>query len=160
MKGFILFTTLLFLNVFSLLNLYVMMGVKLKLKESDALFQQQIAVGNAQRILQQIGNDLINHANLCAIPITASILLRKYQNKWWKQHGCHGNVLTNRYYYVIELLAKDVCTNIRKSYLDALVKVDYYRISLLFLPSSIKEAKIILQNIVVTANHEMFNCSH
>jgi hypothetical protein len=160
MKGFILFSVLLMLQIFIMLGLYGVTAVRFLLKSSHHHWQRQKNEAVAQLVLHQIENHLLSHVSSCIIPTISVYLLRRYKDEWWNKHACHGHFLKNRYDYVVELLDKDSCSLINKRDMDEKATTEYYRISLRFLPSDtdIEKVNILLQSTAAIVKDEIAVC--
>jgi hypothetical protein len=157
--GFILFSVLLFLQIFTLSGLYGVMLASSLSRRGYYQWHTQVTHYQAQQVMQQIEIYLQSHVPLCIIsPISAS-LLASYKNEWWKEFSCHGNFAVTQYYYVVEILGKDPCSSIYKQEALQSLIAEYYRISLLFLPDANTFAKNLLQSVIVKANDEPLICA-
>ena len=157
-KGFILFCTLLFLQLFSLIGLYSLMAARLNLTNLIEHKQQADYQEKANSIMHELEKKLQNHIPLCFISVTSGVLLTNRKMEWWKEHGCHVKLAKNEYYYVVERLGKETCIQVINydNYHDL---IDFYRTTLLFLPNHLKKAKVILQKVIVKTNKARTSCS-
>lgn len=159
MKGFILFSVLLFLHIFVLLGLYGLMAARSLLMEAKQLQQYHIHRNIATLVLYQLEKNLVSEIPTCKIPITSAAVLAGYNKEWWKAHACHGIFGKNQYDYVVEWLGRETCSLVKKYDTYQRISVEYYRISLLFLPVNLQKIKILLQSIIAKNSHESKQCS-
>lgn len=134
--GFILFPVLIFMQIFSLINLQSYFTILFSAKNANEEWHQAKINLQAHILLRK----LPIHSDLpCNISKQNPKTLSKYPMSWWQKQGCSGNVEEVRYYYVVEDLGKDDCATVDKSHI-----ANYYRVSLLIL-SPLKYARLLLQ---------------
>lgn len=147
-QGFVLFSMLLFLQIFSMLELhsYTALVLMQKLNEKGVQYTQMYSYANY--LLPSLQSQILSSDHLCLVPpMTVKELMRK-RLLWWQQFGCDGNFDNFKYYYVIEALGVDSCALISNA--DGLDLVaDYYRLSLLLVSQVNNQAKILFQTTFV-----------
>ncbi len=153
--GFVLLTTLFFMQLFSLLSIYglQMAASNFKLARFEVEKQQQIML--AKQLLQQVENNIFNYVSTCQVAVMPMEVLAKKEITWWQQFSCKENKNNATYYIAIETLSHDPCGVIEKENTDdgsVAVTAQYYRVNL-FLNN------ILLQSVVATRSDQVTVCS-
>lgn len=158
-RGFVLFSTLVFLQIFSLMSVFGLMRVSESLKASDAFLQRERLVGVSRGILTQIEQRVESRQPVCMIPRTSAVLLAAMPLNWWKTHTCSGNFGMIRYYYAVELEDLDVCAHSDKSINNQMLAIQYYRLTLLVLSGLRDETRYYLQSTIALEGNQRVSCS-
>jgi len=156
LSGFVLFTTLIFLQIFSMLSLYGMTTSRLLLKAETQRWEKIKTVNMTKILLRQIEDSLLIELPACLVSPTTSQALIKQPIAWWQQVACSGILARNQYYYVVEFLGKDAC-----GMMNAVTRISaqYYRITLYFQPHHAWGANILLQSTLAKESDEFSSCT-
>jgi len=150
-RGFALVTVLIFLQIISLIGLFLMQNAISLKKMTQGLLHQTELLMSAESELSQI--DLTRSA--CDIPVmTASELQAKPLN-WWQTMACAKTSNSLEYYYVIEHIGDDPCASIDASQKN--FSVHYFRITL-FVHHPTDDAKEWLQTTVIKQDNASHEC--
>lgn len=149
--GSALLSMLLFLQIFTLLGLYMAADSLLELKESATFWQKQTALLSAEYALRQVENQLLTQEPVCMLPNIAPITLAAQSLSWWQSSvTCHVSYRGARYFYVVESLDHDACALVNPV---QKMSAHYYRVTLLGLP-----VKLILQSTMVKEDYSAKIC--
>lgn len=146
--GFILFITLIFLQLFALL---AMESVALMRDGKHALslqFKQQHQEVLAKSLLMEMVQPL---GSPCVSGIYSSEFIAKQSIDWWQAHACHGRSQGNDYYYLQESLETAICNQENKP-------VRYDRNTLLYLHGKDFYSAAIYQSIITNLNGANIPC--
>ncbi len=154
-KGFVLFSALLFLLIFSLLSLYSLSAVTLSTKANRDAYQAMQVKLQADHALTLAETEFRYGISYCLIEVTSLAKLAKLSQTEWQQRGCTGHLQAINYYYVVESLGIDPCGVVHKN--NNLFAADYYRITLLA-ESADLIYKTLLQSTLVLASHQKPAC--
>jgi len=158
MRGFVLLTVLVFLQIFSLISLYSLTTVSAMMKSNDHLWQSDHTRLKSHAILQRLESTLTRDISACSIPLTPATVLAKKSLVWWQLHACHGKVNHIEYYYTIESLGNDPCAIIEMRDGNPSMMATYYRMTLYALPYPLKSAHFVLQTTVALSTAHMATC--
>jgi len=139
LKGFVLLTVLLFMQILALLALHVLEQALLANKMSQAHYQHYLLFSEAEAVLKIAEA----HAPACEIAITNSQQLIKFPLVFWRSLSCSGIFSNFQYYYVTESLGEDPCADLSYQNMTA----NYFRVTLLAILNN--NAKILLQSVIV-----------
>src|SRR5689334_15861357 len=113
-KGFVLFTLLLFLQLFSSVGLFALLNISMIMKINQHGWDRKINQMKTDYILSLIETNFSTQTVSCLIPVMPVQQLAKEPLSWWQQYSCSGNLDGIRYYYAVEALGKDECAMVRK----------------------------------------------
>lgn len=152
-RGITLLTTLIFLQIITLLSLYLIRMAWLEMKQAHYFWFQQNIINTAQNRLSEIEKNLKIALPNCMIEKTTSAELVGYPFEWWQSKACQGHTKKFSYYYVVESLEKDPCAIIQNA--NPMI-ANYFRITLL---CKAEQSRVILQStIVLPHQEEMLMC--
>lgn len=155
-KGYILVITLLFLQVTTLMGLYMLFSVKEQIRVDGDRWLNIKELLAAKRELVNIENKIEQLMALCALPIQSSSEFVSKDMNWWQRKACTDHVREKVYYYTIEKLESDECAFIGKSSGNSPWIAQYYRITLY---APISKLKIILQSTLAIPAHNDLSCT-
>jgi len=148
LNGYILFVTLIFLQIISVFSLNQLKLIQMNLKSISASQQTIILKLQAREKLAQIEAQLLAHKPNCIIDIS-SVQLAKKPFTWWQKNACH--ILQD--YYVIETFTNNPCALI-----DSL-HAQYYRVTLLTV-SKDRSPLLLMQSVVALPTQEKMICTN
>ncbi len=152
--GFILFTAVLFMQIFALTAIAQLLLTKMNLKISNDNWQQRQNFDYSYHLLNYIENYLQNHNN-CFIPHISPINLFKKNSAWWQQYACHGTLSTTSYYFAVEFLGDNPCALLKNSQQTA----NFYRLTLLTTNSKFPSGKILISSIFIKPSMSKEECT-
>ena len=158
-KGFVLFTVLIFLQLFSLISLQGITAISMNIKSCRDLWQRNRHRQEINHLLHRLEFHLLSEKErvACLISTTLPEELAQKPISWWQQFSCSGIFLEKRYYYVVEALGKDSCAAIKYD-TNHIVIAEYYRITLLFLQGQANDQVALFQSTVAKAGDEIASC--
>lgn len=157
--GFVLPIILVFVLIFSMLSLHALSNTTMMFRLNQQLWLKEKALLTAKYILRNIETQINTVVSQCSIPVISPNELARKTNSWWQINFCSGNLSGNQYYYAVESLGKDNCGVVIQHASQILAVAEYYRVSILFLPSNLANGKIILQSIVAMPNDKVLACN-
>lgn len=146
-SGMILLSTLIFLQIITLLTLCVMQIAFKEARSAHAISIRHTLLINAESALIHLGYALPNLTE-CHISPTSSAILAARPLAWWQSlASCKGQIRETDYYYVIESLGADNCAVLQThpNYLVA----QYQRITVL---ARLYQSQIMLQTTVAVSS--------
>lgn len=146
--GFVLFITLIFLQLFAFIAMESMALVLDGKHTLRLMFQQHYQQAMAEALIARIKYPL---APSCISGVYPSAFLIRQPLSWWQAHACHGQWQGNDYYYLQEPLARAVCNQENKP-------VRYDRNTLLYLQGNDFYSAVIYQSIITNANSANIPC--
>lgn len=155
-RGYVLLSVLIFMIIFSLVGIHALNASLNSLKNNEHLWQRTSAWYYAHQALTSIEKQLLTYQPTCMLPWISATEVARKPIDWW-QHRCSGNLAGIRYYYCLELLAKEPCMKGRSND-QLLYNAEFYRITLIAVPN-LKGAKIVLQSIMVKAQQQSSICT-
>lgn len=147
-NGIALLTALVFLQLITLLGLYMIHIAWLEMKQAHNLWHQSYLVNMAQNSLREIETKLVDRGPDCIIEKAATAQLLSHSFEWWQARACHCQTKTNTCYYVVESLEKDPCAFIQQT--PSMI-TEYFRITLV---CKAEKTKIILQSTIALPYHD------
>lgn len=147
-RGTVLLAVLVFMSLISFIGMHALNVSLNAIKVNEHLWQHRKAFYAAHQALSTIEKQLVTDYAVCKVSWIAAGEIAKKPMSWWR-HRCSGNLAGIRYYYCLELLAKEPCAR-GKSNDQSLFNAAFYRISVLALPN-LNGAKLIVQSVVVKA---------
>jgi hypothetical protein len=153
-QGFVLFTVLIFLQIFSLISLYHLTTLSVMMKTNYHLQQGGNLRYRSQKILNKIEAALKENLPGCSIPVTPAHLLADKPLSWWQLNACAAKEGNIHAYFVIETLGNDACAKIQ----DSIAR--YYRITLFAVFDDLHGAKYRLQTTMTLPTLPATACQH
>ncbi len=147
-SGFVLFTVLIFLQLFVLLSFYSLQQIALTFKMHDVQWTRAQEMHVANRVLRKLEQQLLNNELNCQRPYMASTTLSQQPLSWWQQMTCQGNESGMIYYYFVEFIAHDACAMMSEVNQPQLLIAAYYRITLRMVSAKRQQSNLILQSTV------------
>lgn len=121
--GQVIFTTLIFVTVLTMLSLETMEEQTAMLRLFHSRYQHSVARYQEEQLLKSIEQEVLSESLHCHIPWLSWEALARQSMQWWREHGCsHGKDT----YYVIETLPAATCAFIDDKH-DFAAK--FYRLS-------------------------------
>lgn len=157
-NGFVLFTVLIFMQLFSLMSIYGLTTAAIALKINQHRWLRDQYSSAANQILHDLENNLLRDESICMIPVLSAAWIAKQSLVWWQQHACSGNFGEMRYYYAVEWLGKNDCGVISKIDNNQWLTANYYRITLFLLPNRFPGSKLILQSTIAKPSANIPSC--
>lgn len=154
-KGFVLLIVLLFLQIFSLIGLYILEAGWIENKLSQNVLQKLELSNQLLYQLRLIEQEMQDHIPECKIMTTSAQELLKQPLSWWQNVACTGNMQSISYYYVIESLGEDFCAYV--GHPSKGIIADYYRLSF-YGYSEVKGEKMLLQSTFIIAHQANHLC--
>ncbi|VVC76092.1 hypothetical protein AQUSIP_13970 [Aquicella siphonis] len=160
-RGFVLFSILVFLQIFSLLSVYSLLRAAASLKQDDFLLQHERRLQIANRIMRQIEHRVETDQPGCLISRMPAYKLAARPLRWWELNACSGNLDGIRYYYAVEREELDRCAYAGQIADNHLLAVQYYRLTLLMVSAGQEETEpgYCLQSTVAVHANQGVSCS-
>ena len=155
-RGFVLFTVLIFLQLFSLLGVLSLMSAILELKSTYHAWRQDKERWKSLQIMNGIESDMLNHLPPCEIAPLSTEKIVDMPNAWWQAHACSGG---KHVAYVIENLGLDPCSVMMRKDSNTSQAVIFYRLTLRNAALKEKSAKIILQSTIAIPSSARATCA-
>jgi hypothetical protein len=134
-KGIALVTVLLFLQILTLLGLYLLESTSWSDKLTREYWYKHIIFQVAEQKLSEL-----NFLEVCRInPIPPEVLITS-PLEWWEEHACQEQFTQGKYYYIYENLSTVLCQEGGNA--------NYFRTTLLIYTKN-QEVREILQNTIV-----------
>lgn len=146
-SGFILLTTLIFMQCFASMTLAELMFIRLNLRASNHYFEKNILLSESKKMLNEIEENFALNP-FCLKAIQSPQFLIEQPVVWWENHSCRITENTIHYFLIAEFLANNPCAFVEKTDENHYVTADYYRITLLTTRKN-KMSKLILQSIII-----------
>lgn len=154
-RGYVLLTTLVFLQLFTLLGLYALSAVAMRYRFIGEQFQHQLQLAAAERELTKLEK---NVPLKCFIPVVPASILAAKSQSWWRSAGCASSDAAFSYNYVIEKLMPNERAVVVNSDNNQCDKPYYYRITLAVIPHAPSCEKVVVQSTVVTKSEDIVPC--
>ncbi len=151
--GYILFITLIFLQLFSLLTVQGTSGNISHRKQMRRQLQKNAMHQSALRVLAELDAQRLPPCIKQSLPASS---LSRQPLSWWKQNACHGRSDQHEYYYRQESLGEDRCAVVTGSALSAA----YYRHTIIILAGENIYDAVMLQDTIVAASNLTPQCDH
>jgi hypothetical protein len=150
-RGFALITVLLFLQVFAVLSLYALQTEILKNKMTGQFWHKHLEQISAEALLVQLEHNMQSDSQPCVIPVTSAVTFIHQTLDWWESVSCSGNFNSFQYYYVIERLGADSCSDIEQEDIGSANKTDInaLRLTLLMVNHNNVTEKVMLQTVLL-----------
>lgn len=133
--GFILITTLIFLQIYFALSITMNEYATHSAKISSAVLEQNIMLNTHNKLLEKLATTWLYELPSCIVGMQEMLACPQNDLTWWQHYSCSGVFVDYNYYYVLVNLA---------SHHDC----SYYRVwLLLFAP--ITQAKLLSQAVLV-----------
>jgi len=158
MRGYVLITVLVFLQLLSCLGLYELASVSTTLRESQRYWSHELEVLKATDILTKLETNVLSGNLTCLVPNISSSELAKKPETWWEQKTCYQSH-SQAHYYMVESLGDDPCGIMSKNQSNQVITAHYYRITLLMIIDKIKGAKLILQSTLAKLGSDTLSCT-
>lgn len=147
LSGMILLSTLIFLQIITLLTLCVMQIAFKEARSAHAISIRHTLLKNTENALIYLEGTLPGLTE-CHISPASSAILAARPLEWWQSlTACKGQLDDTEYYYVIESLGADNCA-VLQTYPNYLV-AHYHRITVL---ARLYQSQIMLQTTAATAS--------
>ncbi|MBV9575637.1 MAG: hypothetical protein JO149_03335 [Gammaproteobacteria bacterium] len=156
--GFVIIAILILLQICAWIEILALQNVTHELQQSAVFWRKEIDLTFVNSLLAHIEKYFLIEWPACQVPRMSVGAAVKKPLSWWKSYGCSGNFSEIRYYYAVEWLGKDACAVAKKSNAIQFGAMEYYRITLLAFPESIKRTKILLQSTVAFLSDEIGPC--
>lgn len=153
-NGYILFVTLLLLQLFSLLAVDMLNKIN-QVRQSESaswqLHKVNFAIG---QVIDQL--TLQYQPGQCEVGVKDPDYFRKKKFKWWRMHTCSGNLFGFRYYYVAEHLGEDPCAFLAMVN-KQLIVADYYRLTIM-VNHPFKKITSLSQETIISPRVSSLSC--
>lgn len=155
--GIVLISVLLFLQLWTMLGLYLLQASLFSQKISQTYRQHYSLLSLTNNILQGIELHTIPDDAMCMIRQTTRHDLVFKSFDWWQTYACKQGLDKIDYYYVIEPLSVNVCMKSHDD-VESLIPVKYFRITLLAYSNN-KVFREFLQSTVIKLDNTHRDCA-
>jgi hypothetical protein len=111
-QGFILILVLIFIQLFSLLNLYALKSIKQRMHLTKKNWQQELLTETIETTLFSLEKNIYLAEASCHFSFISPLTLSKLPLNWWQNHACFNQTQAFSYAYMIEPLSQDPCLTI------------------------------------------------
>ena len=152
LSGIVLVSLLLFLQIFIIIDLYILQSSILSEKISFEYRNKQLIFVVTEQLIKTIETNLTFQLPACLIETTSTDLLLTKSIDWWRSSiSCKGKKKQFDYYYVVESLGQDACAEVRDK------AANYFRITLL-VHASKNDLREILQTTIIKLDNTKSDC--
>ena len=156
-RGYILVVVLLFLQIFSLIGIYMDRHASQIIRKQADNWEEYLKQSVAEKISRGIEKNIYYGMDSCVLPVMSPAEWRKKSISWWEHHTCSDSDIKIRYHYAIEYLGWDACAVINTNS-DLLTKTGYYRVTLMLMELNKVNANYLLQTTVAVPANETTIC--
>lgn len=153
-QGYLLFSVLIFLHLYTLLGLNTLALVASNEHENSLLQAQDRLKQQARTLLTRLERQLARKIPSCQLSFPATKELKNKNVAWWQAQACRVQESTYKAYYIVEPLDVDPCALIANY---EFYQAAYYRLHLLLVSTSLSPQKLSLKATfarpIMTANH-------
>src|SRR3990167_4674200 len=155
MRGFVLLTMLVYLQIFSLLAVQAMASMVFHQK---MLHRRLVADNGRLSVLSVLARIDSTHEPSCTVTVKPPAYLSTRGINWWRRHACLISAEEFDYFYVRESLGTDDCGVITNQSNQDVMPI-YYRNTLLQVSKVTQPQRLLVQDTIVLPGSTPPSCS-